>query len=506
MKNYLFVYLFVALLTMGCGNEDSKIPSNEIHYTSYDGNIIGPDNGECFFCKGINIISNVYKDGIGVIKCSAPITAIENSAFAHCYELINITIPNSVTRIENGAFENCRNLVSITIPNSVTTIGDWAFFNCWDLTNITIPDSVTSIGDNAFCACWDLTDITIGDGVTKIGKEAFSRCSSLANVIIGNNVKTIGEFAFTGCEKLTDVTISQGVTLIGDGAFDGCNNMKNVYITDLKKWCDIEFITNWENTANPLCFGAKLFLNNKEVIDLVIPEGVTTIKNLAFDGCSSLKSVTIPNSVTKIENIAFSGCSNLTSITIPNSITMIGDYVFYNCHNLAYVYINDLERWCNIEFHSNPLGHGAKLYLNNKEINNLEIPNSIKTIRDYAFDGCSSLTSITIPNSVTTIKRYAFGSCSYLNSVTIPNSVTKIENHAFDGCNNLTNVYCRATIPPTIEHDVFYYDDSDDPYDYEPKLLKNLQAIYVPRNSVYKYKTANDWRDYAHLIKPYDFE
>ena len=181
---------------------------------------------------------------------------------------------------------------------------------------------------------------------------------------------------------------------------------------------------------------------------VVIPEkftyegveySVTTIGRYAFYGCIGLTSMTIGNSVTSIGDYAFYFCSRLTSVTIPNSVTTIGDYAFSICSGLTSIKVEsgnttyDSRNDCNaiIETASNTLVTGCK---------NTIIPNSVTTIREYAFYYCSDLTSLTIPNSVTSIGDYAFQYCSGLTSVTIPNSVTSIGNGAFSGCTGLTSM------------------------------------------------------------------
>ncbi|MDR2701123.1 MAG: leucine-rich repeat domain-containing protein, partial [Spirochaetaceae bacterium] len=190
-----------------------------------------------------------------------PVTNIGSGAFAYCFSLASVTIPDSVTSIGEDAFFWCTSLTSVTIPNSVTNIGSGAFFWCTSLTSVTIPNSVTSIGDGAFSNCTSLIAINVNTGnsaysaqdgilynkdktilhtypagktnasftiqnsVTSIGSMAFSGCISLTSVTIPNSVTTIGDRAFLGCENFTSVTIPNSVTSIGDGAFSNCTSL-----------------------------------------------------------------------------------------------------------------------------------------------------------------------------------------------------------------------------------------------------------------------------------------
>ena len=152
--------------------------------------------------------------------------------------------------------------------------------------------------------------------------------------------------------------------------------------------------------------------NNSDVKKIVIEDGVTSIGDYAFRGCSSLTSITLPDSVTSIGDCAFVFCVGLSSITLPDSVTSIGDSAFKNCSSLT----------------------------------SITIPDRVTSIEPYAFDNCSSLTSITIPNSVTSIGASAFYNCRSLTSITIPDRVTSIESRAFTGCSSLTSI----TIPDSV--------------------------------------------------------
>ena len=178
----------------------------------------------------------------------------------------------------------------------------------------------------------------------------------------------------------------------------------------------------------------------KEVTYMGRKRLVTSIGWYAFQNCTGLTSVTIPNSVTSIGWYALQNCTGLTSVTIGNSVTNIGTQAFDDCSSLTSVHITDIAAWCGISFYDNPLSYAHHLYMNGEEIKDLVIPNSVTSIGDNAFYGCTGLTTVTIPNSVTSIGSSAFARCSSLTSVTIGNSVTSIGEYAFLCCTDLTSV------------------------------------------------------------------
>ena len=434
-------------------------------YTSSDGMVVTPN--KYFF--GANVVSNTYKNGQGVILFDAPITYIGEYAFYRCTSLTSVTIPNSVTSIGTQAFYYCTSLTSVTIPDSVTSIGKSAFYNCTSLTSVTIPNSVTSIGEETFRYCSSLTSVTIPDSVTSIEKSAFYECTSLTSVTIPNSVTSIGISAFSGCSSLTSITIPNSVTSIEGSAFYGCSSLTSI----------------------------------------TIPSSVTLIGDFAFAACSSLTSITIPNSVTSIGVDAFYNCTSLTSVTIPDSVTSIGDSAFKNCTSLTNVTIGNGVTSIGDEAFSGCSGRltiNSKIietdytskncpssnWLKNSKFTELILGDNIEKIGKYAFDYCTSLTSVTIGNSVTEIRGWAFYFCISLTSVTIGNGVTEIWHDAFYVCSSLTSVYCKPTTPPAGGSNMFTSNASG---------LK----IYVPRASVNAYKSASYWSDYSSYIVGYDF-
>ncbi len=244
----------------------------------------------------------------------------------------SIELAEGTLEIVGGAFEDCNGLTSIIIPNSVISIGVRAFKGC-NLTSISIPNSVTSIGNNAFESCNKLTSISLN---TKKIDSWFQNIKSIKEVVLGDSVISIGENAFKYCNGLTSITIGNNVTTIGYGAFYGCGNLTSVHISDIAVWCKIEFEGKW---SNPLESAQHLYINGKEITELIIPNGVTIVDDNAFCNCTSLTSVTIPSSVTSIGDESFSGCTNLTLVNIGSSVTSIGSFAFRNCTSLISVTI-----------------------------------------------------------------------------------------------------------------------------------------------------------------------
>lgn len=233
----------------------------------------------------------------------APVTEINEDAFADCEEVLQISLPATVKRI--GKFILSQNQIDAPeekiLPPPVyflySELGGEITIDKYTGTenSAIIPAAldglpVTKIGDYAFQYCENLTAIEIPNSVKKIGLAAFEYCTALTAVDIPDSVTAIGYCAFSNCKSLRELHIPNSVTEIDRWAFGGCSSLKEV----------------------------------------TIPDSITKIDRCVFGGCSFLKEVIIPDSVTKIDFRAFQECISLETIRIP-AHTKIADDAFYEC-------------------------------------------------------------------------------------------------------------------------------------------------------------------------------
>ena len=459
--------------------------------------------------------------------------------------ITNLVIPSSVTKIKNYSFYGCSSLESITIPNSVTSIGNSAFSSCAGLTNIYIPNSITEIGDYAFSSCIGLTNIDIPNNVRSIGDGAFYNCSGITDIIIGRNVTKIGDNAFEDCSNVYSIALEcetpptiYSETFLGSGA----SSRATLYVPSGTKaayqsasyWKAFKNIVepasgtcgtnvSWTFSRGVLTIEGKGVMNNysysskpwydisDKIISVIVKEGVTSIGNNSFNGCTNLKSVTIGDGVlsigeysfngcTNLKNVAigndvssikyssFYGCSSLTSITIPESVTSIESYAFLGCNALAIVYNNSAL----------DITMGASSYGYVGYYATVVLKKTDDIIGDYAFriiDGkhylvayLGNATEIIFPENYDGNDYFIGDKLFYKNtnivSIYIPCSVKGFGSYAFYGCSNLSDIVIKHRVPPTITSYVF---------------STTSATLHVPYGTKTAYKAASNWGNFTKI-------
>ncbi len=375
------------------------------------------------------------------------ITGIASGAFMNCSGLTSVTIPNGVTSIAYQTFRSCANLATVTLPDSLKTIGGYAFCDCSNLTTVNIPNAVTTIGERAFMNCSKLNPINIPDGVTSIGAVAFYGCSSLTSLTIPGSVESVGASSFEGCSGLTSVIIVDGTDEIGYKAFYNCSNLETTVIPssvttignntfygcqNATIYCEAETIpTGWSSSWNPYASSNPPVCNAIAEGDFVFrPSSDSTANVIGYIGSETV--ITIPATVslkgtecavTGIGSQAFSGNTNIASITIPETVTQIETGAFDNCS----AFLN----------YEGDAGQTTITYEGVVFSSDTTVLISV----DAPLTG-----SYTIPSTVTRV--CSFAGCTGLTSIVIPESVETVDNDAFDGCSALT-IYCEAESKPS---------------------------------------------------------
>lgn len=445
------------------------------------------------------------------------VTRIDPWAGAYQYESItnfynfhpfkHVTLPNTIRTLGYKAFGGS-GITSINLPDSLDTIGPWAFCSCRQLEDIIIPNNIKYVGQMAFTNCGSIGTLELPANVQTV---------RVTNPYWGGGSGTMNEEGENGGEGIVFGQIGVGWLPIRT------NKVKNLYydgsITGAP-WGALHFSTFKEDglyyadSTKTTLYGCDPNLGYAE-----IPNTVTTIANYAFFNCRNLYGIQIPSSVTIIGDSAFMGCINLTDVTIPANVDSIGNDAFYHVEYLNYsgtasgrpwgaLYTNTDNVYCDI--------YDGLIYSNSnkKEIigciapmNYVDIPESVESVRENAFElsklyrinyhaiNCTTALGLSHPemihlllfnNSVQSIPDSCFNGCSALTSLTFPNSLTSIGASAFSGCSGITSITILATTPPTISANTF----AGVPTDVD---------VVVPCGSLQAYLADSNWRYFTNI-------
>lgn len=391
-----------------------------------------------------------------------PVTNIDGAFFLSFVS--HVVIPNTVKTIDVCAF-GMSFLSRVDIPNSVTHIGNSAFSSS-SIKKIDIPQSVESIGEGAFSGT-EIKRIKLPEGLDSIKKRTFSSCRQLKRMVIPKSVVSIGKYAFRDCKKLKSISIPQSVNSIEYGAFFDCLKLKKIKVSSENQHFFSRRGGLYTKSGDTLVAFLSMNRRNRKILktvkhigegafaqceylrSFVIPKGVETIGDGAFQRCE-FDELVIPNTVTSIGNYAFEGSYFEDTLKIPNSVKSLGDYVFDRCDAEAII-----------------------------------LPNSVTSIGNFGFSS-GSLDEVILSESLKKIGKGCFYDCS-IKKLVIPQSVESIGEQAFCKTRCLEYIEMKRETPPSIASGVFE--------------KSAIQTIYVPAESVEKYKTAEGWSEYAEKIR-----
>ncbi|MBO7115882.1 MAG: leucine-rich repeat domain-containing protein [Prevotella sp.] len=428
---------------------------------------------------------------------SVNLDAATTQIYEYCFQdskITSIVIPASVERIGDYAFANSALqkmyvLRSGSNSTEITQLGNDAFFECRDDLVIVVPTAAYS----TYSGHWYSYNSKLQRGYNITCNEGITATSYAPIVAQGETVTLSGTgtipdgYAFAGYSVTKDgtnpaetvtVTEASGVYSFTMPASNVTVNATFIQVSGTCGTSGHESEVTWEVTDtdddgryDKLTIGGTGAMKNyssynqpwagfkPDINTLVIGDGVTIIGTNAFNGCTSLATVTFAGTpqLTAIYGDAFYGCAALTTINIPASVTTLYGGVFQNCTNLATVSGGDgLTSIGTSAFYNTPwkanlndnipnnalfyLGHVA--YRMKGDASNITLDEGTTQIYDDAFYGNSTLTTIIIPASVTSIGECAFGSCENLSKVYVLRTtpITTLGGNAFDSRPNLVIV------------------------------------------------------------------
>lgn len=379
----------------------------------------------------------------------------------------DITLDNSGELIDKIVIENLPNVYRLKIKGEINgtdilTIRKMTNLRVLDLQEATIVEGGMSYYEEFITS------------KNKIGDYFFKDKSELMEIYLPDNVETIGASAFEGCKKLQSIRIPSSVKDISTKAFSQCDSLSVLRI-EYNKNKDIA----------------------RKLIDAIEDLSLKTLYtncNLTYRRYQNDKSKYLP--------------STIMSIFFLDSITHIDDS--YKYCKIEEVHTSNLTNWCKCYFEYEPTSISHNLYLNNRLITDLIIPNDVTNISDGAFSGCESLTSVIISdnvksfasstfadcknvvtlvigNGITNIPENSFQGCEALTSITIGKNVAQIGDYVFSDGTNITEVNSLNTIPPVISENTF------------SGVTYNNATLYVPKGCRNIYWLHPYWEDFFEI-------
>lgn len=429
-------------------------PANEIWYTSTDGEVV-PVNQETIAEFGVNLVSNVYADGKGIIAFDGPLTVIATSAFRNCPTLETVSLAGTqITDIYWGGFMNCSSLKSISLPTGLKKLGGYALYGT-AISSIELPSTLEYIDHDAFASCPRLEEITIPESVNYISP-----------------VRAFGD--------RTPIKAFYGKGATADHA---CLIMDDCLVG---------------------------IANKDQELDFVIPDGVKTLGSYLFDFWCNFKSITFPSSLEV-------GSESMSSFSSPQRLSAFyGSFVsednrclIINNEMLGFAFYNLGASSYTIPAGVKVMGEACMYNQNNNELKTLILPEGVESVKQ-SFIGLTSIESVELPSSLKEIDDKAFFAAYDLKRLTVPASVESIGSLAFqaagyeatrqsarpsslqiepraDDANGMTDITFLSATPPAIQPDTFDQMVYDCP-------------LYVPSSAVDTYKSATNWSKYAERI------
>ena len=430
----------------------TDVEFNNIKATSI-GAFSGCTNLKTIVANGdISISYNSFLDcdSLSSVTFNGNVGNIGTSSFSGDTQIKNVTFNKNVGKIWNYAFYNCNSLSSLTFNENVGEIGERAFGGIYNLSSVTFNGTLQTIGDYAFDNCSNLSGFTCPSGLTTIGSHAFNGCGKIANLAFNDELQTIGDYAFYDA-KVSDITIPNSVTGIGANAFGNEVTVANLGNTR----------TSMPSIGGPASFGCyakvvipdSLYLSTREISPWSTIYGEdrlirysTYIDPYVYKWIGDDMTQEEMTTNGTIPFAKYRGDTTLTKVVFGDGINIVKEAAFSGCTSLSSITLNEgLEEIGS--FSGDNVAYGG-VFADCTSLSSITIPNSVTRIASATCSGCTTLKDVTIGSGLRMITDYSFYSCTSLSSVTLSEGNNNIRPHAFNSCHRLTEI----TMPNSIKY------------------------------------------------------
>lgn len=480
-----------------------------------------------------------WDDCIKEITIPTTVTKISSQAFYRStLESIYFEKNSGLKEVEAGAFLECIHLKSLLLPSSIEKIGEAIVSGCTSLTDINFDGGyygdyeIHEFGDGPesgtilvyhYDGVFNIIAYTAGvannkvvsnfySRKTNIGLRTFYMCPYIERINIWW-IDRISAMNFVYCDSLEEISLSEA-TCIEYNVLSNCKNLKHLHLPEAKEigentFCNNESLTDITLGCEELTTLSKVGNNNPTLNTLWIPSGVTEI-NESFNSNPSLVNIYCKVTTPPALTLSLDAIPAEAKIYVP--WTSVSAYkaaegwhdhedkiVGYNFETNEVVDVDDSDLlppsnqiWYtstdgNIVAPYSTSGFGVDIvsntYENGKGV--ITFDGDVTEIGDSAFNNQGTLVSISLPNSVSTIGNQAFDDCKQLKRVVIGDGISMI-GVAFRGCNSLSEMCIHSVTPPVVSS----WDEEDESIRGFPCHMN----VYVPKNSVEIYMTAEGWR------------
>lgn len=397
----------------------------------------------------------------------------------------DIIIPSGIKGIAPFAFAGNTNISSIQFPDTVEYIGDSAFMGCEKLGEVrfqSIPEignrafsksgiryisgNVTTLGEQAFAYCRSLQQVDL-TGVLVLKKETFTCCDNLLGCTF-NNLNNVEDYCFAGCKVLTGFDFST-VQAVGKHAFEQCFSFEEIRLN------------------SDTVIAEYAFCDCCHVEQIIITDSNFHFGSYAFSGCTSLRSMIVSGKEYLIQSYAslfdeqlpavvkaiwLSALScfeidagqaitkylgNASFVKVPDGINRIGEDVFRDCPLL-----------CDVEIPLTVTDIGGRAFLGTQWLLLQQKKSDIVVLNNVLIDSNKSIMEINIPDDIRIISEWAFANCLSLKKLTLNTSKVTVKGYAFRNCFNLKEIVT------TKDNRLYMFNSLHDIHGDYPPLIRQI--------------------------------